>query len=141
MSSSAKLAVLMSVFATGNAFAHTQTGILGAAAGATDVYAITCSSADNSTDHLVTAVRDLLPKAAPWISVQVLRGAAVRNTTDAVDGDTAMSPEVKTPGGDGTYTVIVDKTAAGKELYSLEFHCQSKSGEHTDTEIGIVQNQ
>jgi hypothetical protein len=123
-------------------FAHEQGGILGNAANAVDYYQINCT--DDGTgpaDHLVVAIMDAAPKKAPLLSVQVTKGKLAQNTTDSIDGDAAFSPEVSLQGGNGAYYVTIDKTKAGPEVYTLDYHCITASNEHTGTDIFNLQNQ
>jgi hypothetical protein len=128
------------------AAAHTQTGGLGAAAAATDYYQVTCSD-DGAGPPASLSMRVLDTSSAvvpPLLSVQVKRGTLLANTTDPVDGDGAWSPLVAVNGGGGVYDVLVDKSAAGADAYTLDFHCVTGpdgSGEHTGTTITIRQNQ
>lgn len=110
---------------------------LGSAAGATDYYTVTCSndSQNGVTHHLTVQIKDQPPKAAPWVSVQVVKGKAARNATDAVDGDAGYSPAVTIAGGGGNYLVTVDKSSAGTEYYALSYHCEDVNGKHTGTLI------
>ena len=128
-----------------SAFAHTQSGALGDPAGATDYYEVTClDDGSGAPASLAIEVRDSSPVAAPLVSVQVRRGLLLANTTDASDGDTGFSPLVSVNGGGGVYQVLVDKTAAGAENYTLDFHCTTGpdgTGDHTGTDIVVRQSQ
>ncbi|MEY4768000.1 MAG: hypothetical protein RL637_639 [Pseudomonadota bacterium] len=124
--------------------AHEQTGSLGKSASATDLYQIQCfdnGDGTGNTARLVTQIIDSPPKVAAKLSVQTVKAAKATNTTDAIDGDALGSPFASNYGGDGYYYVIVNKDGAGVESYTLDFHCQSSSGEHTGTEISSLQNQ
>ena len=126
----------------GSASAHDQAGALGAAAAATEYYKVTCyDDGAGPTASLSLQVIDLAPVAAPLVSVQVLKGILVKNTTDAVDGNAAYSPALSLAGGNGAYSVIVDKTAIGAETYSLQYHCLTSAGAHTGSLIAPLQNQ
>lgn len=136
--------LLISVVYTSIASAHDQGGSLGAAAGATDMYQITCYDAQDGTgpsEHLRVSVIDAAPVAVPRVSAQVTKWGWALNTTDAVDGNTAYSPEIRFYGGDGSYLVAIDKSAAGSENYNITYHCQGKTGLHTGTYIYPLQNQ
>lgn len=122
--------------------AHTLNGSLGSGAGATDYYLITCSpDAGEDTNSLEARVKDNSPAAAPLVNVQVVRSRFAANATDPSDGDATYSPNAKVNGGNGTYIVLVNKTAAGSESYSLEYHCKAANGVHTATSISTQQNQ
>jgi hypothetical protein len=121
--------------------ADSLSGALGSRAQATDLYQITCSAEDGATDHLRIHVRDNTPTKKPMLSVQVHKGFVAINSTDAKDGDTKYSRWVSNHGGDGVYQVLVDKSSAGAETYTLEYHCESSTGIHTGTGIAQLQNQ
>lgn len=129
----------------GPAAAHTQSGSLGASASATDFYQITCS--DDGTGppaSLVVQVLDAAPVAAPLVAVHVQRGSVAANSTDAVDGDATPSPQIALDFGAGVFDVLVYKTGAGSESYTLTYHCMTGaggSGDHTGSGIATRQNQ
>jgi hypothetical protein len=125
------------------ASAHTQNGSLGTSASATDYYAITCSNdGSGAPGSLVLEVLDAGPVAAPLVSAQIRKGSLLTNTTPAGDGE--WSPLVFLNGGAGTYDVLVDKSDAGAESYTLDFHCVTGTnggGVHTGTAIQVRQDQ
>lgn len=139
------LATIAALFALGNAsvaMAHSQQQSLGTARGATDLYVVNCSTDSGGvTDHLKVTIKDLPPKAAPWVSVQVIKDKLARNATDPVDGDAIASGATVTRGGNGPYLVVVGKSSAGAEYYALDFHCEALNGNHTGTTIGNIQDQ
>jgi hypothetical protein len=107
----------------------TQPGTLEVDAAATDYFKVTCSDdGAGAPASLVAQIRDEAPAAAPLVSVQVQRGAAATNSTDAVDGDASPSPLVFVNGAAGTFDVFVDKTAAGAESYTLHATCMTGAG-------------
>lgn len=109
--------------------ADTQPGSLATDAGAARYYQVTCSDDGSGPPaSLVVAVRDVAPVAAPLVSVQIQKGSAARNATDAVDGDAGFSPSVFVDGGAGVYDVFVDKSAAGDEGFVLSFQCTMGAG-------------
>jgi hypothetical protein len=127
--------------------AHDQSGGLGAAASATDLYQVTCSNdGSGAPTSLRVQVRDLAPVAAPTLSVQVHANGLLANSSDPVDADASASasPAISVNGGEGPYDVLVDKSAAGSETYTLTFHCQTGpdgGGVHTGTVHSVKQNQ
>lgn len=127
------------------ASAHTQSGSLGSDASATDFYQVTCSDdGSGAPASLAVQVLDASPVAAPIVSVQVQKGLLLTNSSDPVDGDTAASPLVSVNGGAGVYDVLIDKSAAGAETYTLTYHCMTGAdgtGSHTGTSITVRQNQ
>ena len=137
--------LLLTMEYTSIAFSHTQIGSLTAAVSATDVYAVTCSSLGTvPTDHLEAAIEDNAPVNPALLSVVVSRGNTAITSTDtsAVDGDLIYSPFVQLGGGNGVYTVFVNKTGANPENYILAYHCKNSTGlVHTGTAIKILQNQ
>jgi len=126
----------------GAAYSLTKDGTLGNAASATDSYKVTCSSnANGATDHINVSIRDQAPIKAPIISVQVLKALLAANATDQVDGNTAYSPIIGLKGGNGIYTVRVNKTNTGSELYRLSYNCLSAANKSTGIAISIIQDQ
>ncbi|MDD2723026.1 MAG: hypothetical protein PHH59_03260 [Methylovulum sp.] len=140
--------------------ANSVTGALGAGRGTTDYYRVTCSkNANGDTYNLKVNVLDLLPVAAPLISVQAVKGVFGANTTDAVDGDATNAPSptaiptgmIYNPitkkyvksinSGNGVYDVRVNKTAVGVENYKMNVNCYSSVGKLTGIAVKIVQNQ
>ncbi len=125
--------------------AHTQSGALGDAASATDYYQVTCSNdGTGAPASLSMQVQDAAPPAAPLVSVQVRKALVIANTTDPADGDAGLSPIVHVNGGAGVYDVLVDKSGAGAETYTLTFHCMTGpngTGTHTGTGIVTLQSQ
>jgi hypothetical protein len=136
------LAAGLLVVGAASASAHTQTGALGAAATATDYYQVTCTDDGNGVPaSLFVQVEDTAPAAAPRVSAQVQKGSKVANTTDPLDADGSASPAIALEGGAGAYEVLVDKTSAGSETYSLTFHCLTATGIHTGSDILTRQSQ
>jgi hypothetical protein len=127
--------LLISIVYTGVTSAHDQPGSLGSAAEATDMYLVTCTAEDDvTTDHLVVKV--IGNSSGPRVSAQVFKEEAALNTTYGVDiGDKALRR------GDGYYTLIVNKSAAGTATYLIAYHCQSASIDHTITDIQPLQDQ
>jgi hypothetical protein len=87
-------------------------------------------------------VLDAAPAAAPLVSVLAQKGSLVASSTDA--GDATPSPLVSLNGGAGVFDLLVYKTAAGDESYTLSFHCMTGpngTGDHTGTSITTRQDQ
>ncbi|SJM89680.1 conserved exported hypothetical protein [Crenothrix polyspora] len=124
----------------GTASAHTIPNSL-AAAGAVDLFQTTCKpNVKGKTAQLVTRVK--AAKLTPLVSVQAYKGKLASQTTDAKGGDAAYSPDAKLGGGDGVYTILVDKSGSGKINYILDVHCQTLTGAHTEQPEPVqVQNQ
>lgn len=128
------------------AFAHGQTGTLGSSATATDLYAVTCfTEAKLETHHLLAQIKDDKPARPPKLNLQIVRTDLATpiaiNTTDNTDGDDNYSPDAQATGGNGRYYVVVNKTAAGAENYTIQFHCQTADLKHTGTLIQKKQDQ
>jgi len=123
--------------------AHQLSGALGSRAQATDLYRVICFAEDGgpATGHLRMRVRDNRPVRKPMVSVQVHKGLVATNSTDPKDGNARYSRWVNNHGGDGVYHVLVNKSSAGRETYTLEYHCVSSTGIHTGTEDVQLQNQ
>lgn len=134
--------ILTIVSFANSTFAHTLNGSLGTGAGATDYYLVTCApDAGENTSSLEARVKDNAPVVSPLISVQVVRASLASNATDLSDGNTTYSSLAKVNGGNGTYIVMVNKTASGAESYTLEYHCKAANGVHTATSSSTQQNQ
>ena len=117
-------------------------GSLGVSSAATDFYRVSCATNTNGvTDNLKVSLIDLAPVASPMISVQVTKGTLAKNTTDTVDGNTTYSSAIVIPGGNGMYDMRINKTAAGAELYRLNYTCLNSAGKSTVTTLTAVQNQ
>jgi len=139
------LVALLAAFGPTRASAHTLTGTLGSDASATDYFQIICSD-DHSgpPQSLFVQVRDDPPANAALVSVQAQRGPLLVNSTDPVEGDSTPSPGVSVNGGGGVYDVLIDKSGAGAESYTLTFHCMTGpngTGVHTGTDSINVQDQ
>ncbi len=139
------LGLLVSVVA-GPATAHTQAGSLGSGAAATDYYQVICSDdGAGPPASLSIQVLDGTPVAAPLVSVQVKNGLELASATDPTDADGTASPLVSVNASSGTvFDVLVDKSGAGGENYTLTFHCvtgPNGTGLHTGTDVVTRQNQ
>ncbi len=153
MKNSFKKTVLfvLSMSMVGFASAHSQNGSLGkktTSAAATDVYMVNCYDDGEGAgvpDKIFVRVKDVAPKLAPAIGVQVIKGGiATALSIDAVDGDANYSPVVTLKRGAGDYTVTVNKLLSNvKDIdsYALEFHCETAKGDHAGTDISMSQNQ
>jgi hypothetical protein len=140
------LATLLAASAgPGAAWAHTQVGSLAEPAASTDFYQVTCSDdGSGAPASLTLQLLDTAPVVAALVSVQVQRGTQAASATDAGDGDATPSPALSFNAAAGVYDVLVFKTAAGAESYSLTFHCMTGpdgTGDHTGTSVTTRQNQ
>lgn len=122
----------------GSAEAATLAGNLPASATAARLLFLDCSDDGAGAPLSATVqVRDLAPVAAPLISIQLRKGTAATNSTDAVDGDGSASPLVFLNGGSGRYDVYVDKTQAGEEAFEVVAQCWTGAG-GTGAETGTA---
>lgn len=133
------------LLATGVVAAHSQSGTLGTAAGATDLYQVSCSDDGNGAGaayRLATSVK-AGAFAAGKVSITTQKGAKATNSTDPINGDANSSPFVYTVGGNGVYYMTVGKTAASPApvSYLIDFHCLGSTGGHAGTAIFTLQNQ
>jgi hypothetical protein len=141
------LSFLLSVGQAGVVLGHSTGGSLGNKKSATDVYSVTCSNeegGDTPTFRLTARVRDEKPRRKPKVSVTIEKGGTAVRVTDKKDGDRRYSPWANVNGGNGNYQMMVTKSRRGREIYSVEFHCQgpSSSGHiHTGSSVVITQNQ
>jgi hypothetical protein len=136
------VAVLLSADFPQTALAHTANGALKAAAGSVDVYETSCSKNSAGATGMFSS-RVKATKAGAIVSIQASKGKLASQATD-IKGGNAVYSAVATlkGGGEGIYTLLVDKSNAGVTDYVLEAHCETTTGNHTDqTEPVLVQNQ
>lgn len=138
--------LLLGASQANSVLAHDQTGSLAAGSGAsaTDVYVVQCFPTGGGpvSHHLTAQIKDN-KAGGPVMSLQIMKGYVVKNTTDPIGGDSApvgstanYSPEVQINGGDGFYTILVNHTAALTETYAFQYHCEAADGvTHTGTLI------
>jgi hypothetical protein len=116
------------------ASAHSLSGSLGNAAGATDYYQVTCSNDGNGApSYLITSVKSTVTAPTPHLSVQARVNLSASNATDPTNGDGGSSPSGKLTAGPGLYDVLVFKNGAGPQNYVLVYHCLTDKGVHTGT--------
>jgi hypothetical protein len=140
------LSLFVSTGFIGNVFAHDQIGSLGKAAGATDLYEVTCfddGTGTGGTHHLTSSVLTGIAPTNLRVSVRTQKDAKATNSTDAVNGNSVGSPLVDTVAGDGIYYLSVGKTVASTTAtpYTADFHCENSTGGHTGTSSKLLQNQ
>lgn len=116
-------------------------GSLAIAASSVDMYQTTCSkNTAGATAQLGTRVTS--GKIGVVISLQAIKGKLASHTTDTKGGDKIASPEVALKGGDGVYTILVNKSGAGAVNYSFEAHCETVKETHAGQTIPVLlQNQ
>jgi len=90
--------------------------------------------------YLVARVRDNSPPVAGlMVNMQLLKGTRAISITDPTSGDAEYSPYVMLSGGNGVYTLLLNKTAAGVRAFDLEWHCMTADNLHTGTDIIVDQ--
>ena len=102
---------------------------------------VTCFDDGNGpADNLIARVRDLSP-AVPvlLVNLQIVKGNKSNSITDTVSGDANFTPFITLQGGPGTYWIMVNKTDVGARQFDLEYHCNTRTGVHTGTDIGVSQ--
>ncbi len=110
-------------------FAATGTGTLSIDPADADLIRVECfDDGSGMPASLVAQIRDEVPVESPFVSVQIVKGSAATNATDAIDGDGLMSPAVFVDGGAGDYDVFIDKSGAGEETYQLQVQCMTGAG-------------
>ncbi|WP_394753284.1 hypothetical protein [Crenothrix sp.] len=122
--------------------AHTANGALAAKANAVDVYQMRCfRNSAGATGKFVTRIR--AAKVGALISAQAYKGRLASQTTDPRGGNALYSPVgTIAKGGEGLYTILVDKSGVGANSYVLIAHCETARGVHSgETEPALVQNQ
>ena len=142
------LLAFITTYATG-LFAHSATGSLGAGAGKSDYYLVTCFTEEEGANTLTLNIRVKNNSAGNgYLSATVKKScnSAVtgcrtpKHTMDVAGGNAAYSPFVQAAGGNGIYDVIVTKGVASARSYILEAHCMNGSV-HTGTQVSLVANQ
>ncbi|MGZ8175000.1 MAG: hypothetical protein ACXW1Z_19995 [Methylobacter sp.] len=110
-------------------------------AGATDLVAVTCSDDGNGTPHHLTSqIKDQSgPVSGLLLSLHLQKGNQMKTATDSVSGDANYSPEISLNGGPGVYYMSITKTAAGARLFDIIWHCMTSDGQHTGTDIAVLQ--
>jgi hypothetical protein len=95
------------------------------------------------TDHLVASIKDTSPPQDNLlVNLQIIKGERAISTTDPVSGDADFSPAVSVQGGNGTYLLLVNKTAPGARSFIVSYHCVAADGvTHTETAIKVNQFQ
>jgi len=122
--------------------AHNGGGVLdpnGNNAGATDMAIVSCSG---GTAYLEGTIKDQSrPVPGLILSYHIYRDMRMATTTDSVAGDAYAGPTIQVAGGDGNFFISATKTAAGPRLFEATWHCKDAAGNHTGTDITVVQVQ
>ncbi len=121
--------------------AHSASAVLGGDASNSALAHITClNDGTGEPAALISQIKDMSqPEDGLLLSVQLLKGTQVINSTDSVSGDANYSPLVQLDGGSGVYSLMLTKTAAGDRLFDLVWHCMTADGLHTGTDIIVRQ--
>ncbi|AEG01095.1 hypothetical protein [Methylomonas methanica] len=103
-------------------------------ASATDVWKVTCSGDAllGDSHHLAAQILDR-SNDKNSLPLVIVKGNNAITTVDPVGGDSTMSPLVELNGGNGDYLMIVNYTKPITQLYNIEYHCESATGDHTPT--------
>jgi hypothetical protein len=111
--------------------AHDKSGTLGDNASATDIFTIGCFELFAS-----------LPKGSPSnlvVSAELLGGKDTITVTDESSADKLKSRSVYVESS--SLIILINKNMNGKANFAMQYHCESASGDHTDSEINQIQNQ
>lgn len=106
-------------------------------ASATDIWQATCGA---GSSHMFAQIRDQSADNN-LVSLVVVSGVRGATTTDLTGGDPAYSPGITVNAGNATYTMLVNHTRTGGQAYSIEYHCENASGDHTDTTTPTAPSQ
>ncbi len=132
----ATASLVLGLSGVGPAHADIFGGFLGAAAGATDVYGMTCPI---GTVSVKASVNDAVA-VGNQISVQVINPHGRAITASAVDGG-PPSTLVTLTGGAGQYLVTVHKNTLLGEGYSVSMDCYDVVGAIAGIQSVLIQNQ
>lgn len=107
----------------------------------TALASITCfDDGSGPTSYLMARVRDnSAPLAGMVVSLQLLKGSRATSVSDTVSGDANYSAFVSLPGGNGVYSLLLNKSLAGARSFDLEWHCMTAGDVHTGTDIIVNQ--
>jgi hypothetical protein len=135
---------LASLIYAGIAPAKVVDNLLGSPANAIDVYQTRCSENNSgATELFVANVTATSAGSGAVLSVQVYKGRQAAQATDRVSGDRFASPNaIIKAGGEGVYTIFVDKHDFGANTYRLNISCQTAGGKPSGQSTPrILQNQ
>ena len=102
---------------------------------------ITCFDDGNGpASYLMARVRDnSAPIAGMVVSLQLLKGSRATSVSDTVSGDANYSAFASLTGGNGVYSLLINKSLAGARSFDLEWHCMTAGDTHTGTDIIVNQ--
>jgi hypothetical protein len=137
----AMASLLVGLGALSSAHADFYFGTLGAAASATDVYAMTCPLLPVTALSAQANVDDQGGADGIVVSVQVVNPHGRAANATAPDGG-GVSPTVGLSNQPGNYLILVDKDAAGAQNYYLNLDCYDAGNVAlVGTQSWLVQNQ
>jgi hypothetical protein len=119
--------------------AHDKNGTLGDNASATDIFTIGCGE---NTHQVYFELFASLPKGSPSnlvVSAELLGGKDTITVTDESSADKLKSRSVYVESS--SLIILINKNMNGKANFAMQYHCESASGDHTDSEINQIQNQ
>lgn len=102
---------------------------------------ITCVNDGNgNTDYLEANIIDKSdPVNGLLVNLQLIKDGRAVSISDTVSGDASASPYIRLQGGDGVYSLLVNKTDAGARQFVINYHCKTATGSHTATSIAVEQ--
>jgi hypothetical protein len=125
--------------------AHTYSGILGSAISATDYFEVNCTTPANTPQNLKTTQYSLNIQDrgadSNLVGITAFSANAAGNTkaytaVDPIGGtgasQSAPSPTIKVPGGEGIYRFAVFKTGPTAQQYFITVHCENANGTETN---------
>jgi hypothetical protein len=120
---------------------HSASAVLGGDASNSALAHVTClNDGTGEPAALISQIKDMSqPDEGLLLSVQLLKGTQVINSTDSISGDANYSPLVALEGGAGVYNMMLTKTAEGERTFDLIWHCMTADGLHTGTDIVVRQ--
>jgi hypothetical protein len=139
----ALVAIALATFAV-TADAHSARAVMdvaGNTASFTALARITCfNDGAGNAAKLVARVRDNSPAINNlFINLQLLKGVQALSITDTTPGDAHYSDSIALAGGNGVYTLLLNKTGPGARDFDVEWHCMTATDDHTGTDIIVDQ--
>lgn len=128
-------------------FAHTYVGALGNGVSATDYFQVDCTTPPDTPANLKTTQYSLNVQDrgadSNLVGITAFSANATGNTKaytaiDPAGGatgtptQTAPSPTIKVPGGEGIYRFAVFKTGSSAQQYTITIHCENANNTETN---------
>lgn len=117
--------------------AHDYNGDLGQDKTATDFHVVSCSDGTSQIYFSMTVFD--ASSSDTLVSAKVLGDSSTFSVT-AAGGNIKITQGIDVPTTSGAL-ILVSKNKSGSVNYNLAYHCQSASGEHTETDLSTLQNQ